>query len=252
MPFSVIHRYWFDKNKATGQYRKTGTVLLCLKPTLKEAEDMVEAAYSGRFMSGRDKVEIYNEQGAKVAEWEVDFMPQFEAIQGMVKTYPSSSGSGSYTAQVNTTGIVSCQCMAWTRGFKKMSHPGSATPYRHCKHTDALASDLGIETEVKGQYIFRIDPKIAKAKQKFSAPAAKTPTGPQEKFMLLVKDYEDAIAIMAALEPSEMYQAAAAVEMAKFKVESAILVLEQMGINADVSAAAAINARLEAIAGARG
>jgi hypothetical protein len=245
MPYSVIHRYGFDKDKATGRYRKTGTVLLCLKDTLPEAEAMVLAAYAGRFMAGRDLVQIYNEQGISIKEWEVDFMPQFEAMPGMVKHYPSSSGSGTYTAQINTTGVVSCNCMAWTRGFKKMSHPGSTTPYRHCKHTDALTNQLGVETEIKGQYIFRIDPKIAKAKQKFSVPAAKA-TGPQEKFMLLIKDYEDAIGIMAALEPSEMYQAAAAVEMTKFKVESYLILLEQHGIDMTPQFKAA-EAKLEAL-----
>jgi hypothetical protein len=244
MPYSVYHHYTWDAG------RKKGTVLLCFKPTLKEARDFIQDAYRGRFMTGRERVCIHDDTGFIQESYEVDYMAQFEAMPGMKKSYPSSSGSGSYTAQVNTTGIVSCGCMAWTRGFKKMAHPLSGAPYRHCKHTDALAQQLGFSVEVKGQYLFMIDPKIAKAKQKFSVPAAVKATGPQEKFMLMVREYEEAIAIMAALEPSEMYQAAAAVEMAKFKVESAILVLEQMGIGNipgfDVSA---INAKLDGVIG---
>lgn len=226
MPYFLYHHYFWENRK------KEGKVLIAIKDTLPQAEALLAALYQNRLMPGRDYARIYDEHGTQIVSWEVDYMAQFEAVPGMTISTPSSSNpKKSYITQLNTTGIVSCGCRAWTMGWKKMNHPGSLEPYRHCTHTDELIRRFNLNVEVKGQYLMQIDPKVAAAKKKFAAKPAQKPTGPQEKFALLVQEYEEAINIMAALEPDQMYQAAAAVEAAKFKVESYLLLLEQHGID---------------------
>jgi hypothetical protein len=240
MAYSIQHHYQWEGGK------KKGVVLIGLTDTLEEAEQTVWQLYEGRAKKGEDLVAIHDETGKAVKVWEVQYQPMLIAKAGMVRAYPSSSNPNkSYTAQVNTNGVVSCPCPAWTKGFKKMSHTGSPIPYRHCKHTDMLEDDLGFETEIKGQYLLMIDPKIAAAKVKYATKAGKA-TGPQAKFAVLVKEYEEAIAVMAALDPAEMYQAAAAVEVAKFRVEAFMVLLEQHGIDGNDQFMAA-EAKLEEV-----
>lgn len=217
MPFSVQHHYKYEAG------RKEGSVLIAVKQTLKEAVETVQTLYHGRGMPGRDFVTITGDGGAEYLRMEVDYMAQFEAVEGQQWHFSSSSGSGTYTTQVNTTGILSCNCKGWA--IKK------ANKARSCKHTDEVCRTQNIQVEVKGQYYFVVDKTILNAKGKFVPSDLSKATGPQAKFAILVKDYEDAIAIMAALDPKDMYQAAAAVEMAKFKVESYMLLLEEHGID---------------------
>jgi hypothetical protein len=170
---------------------------------------------------------VQDETGKELFRLEVDYMPMYEVLDGMTVTARSKSNPGkTYTAQVNTNGILSCQCPAWTKGFKKMDHHGHSQPYRHCTHTDQLKGKYGFETKMEGQYLLRVDPKIKAAKSRFAGA-----TGPAQKFAILVKEYEEAIAVMAALDPNEMYQAAAMVEQAKFKVECYMALLETHGID---------------------
>lgn len=160
-------------------------------------------------------------------------MAQFEPIPGMVWKFPSSSGSAVHTTQVNSTGIVSCGCPAWTKGFKKMEHFGSPIPYRHCKHTTDVIARQGLDVEVKGQYLFIVDQRLKQAKQKFApkGPIKAVPTTPQEKFAMFIQEYEDAIAYMATLEPNQMMNAVERVQTAQFKVEGYLLLLEDKGID---------------------
>jgi hypothetical protein len=219
--FAVQHHYKYDAG------RKLGSVLIALRQDKSSAIQLADQLYANSKMPGRDWVTVTDEAGAVVHRIEVDYMAQFEALPGMSKDYPSKSNpKKSYKAQVNTTGIVSCNCVAWAMGWKRNPHPGTPEPYRHCKHTDDLIRSKNVQVEVNGQYMMRIDPKIKAAKGKFAGA-----TGPAQKFAILVREYEEAISIMAALEPGEMYQAAAAVEMAKFKVEAYMALLEVHGID---------------------
>jgi hypothetical protein len=247
MPYAVQHRYYFDKDKATGKYRKEATVLIAVKATVEEARHCIATAYADRFMSGRDWVEIVNEQGVVIERTGVDYMAQFEALPGKVWEFPSSSNpKKKYKTQINTTGILSCNCTAWAMGWKKMTHPLAPTPYRHCGHTDTIVRQEKLKVEINGQYLFLLNESLLKAKQKFGTSDLSKATGPQAKFALLIKDYEEAIATMAALDPNQMYQAAAAVEMAKFRVESYMILLEEHGIDGNPAFMAA-EARLNAV-----
>lgn len=212
MPYSVQHNYFYEAK------RKQGSVLLCLKDGLTEAIAWVEAQYKGRERPDRDWVTVHDETGKEVYRLEVDYMAQFEAVPGKQWHFSSSSGSGTYTTQINTTGILSCNCKGWA--IKK---PGKA---RSCKHTDEVKFKQGLKLEAKGQYWFVVNEAVKAAKSKFAGA-----TGPAQKFAVLVQEYEEAIAIMAALDPKDMYQAAVAVETAKFKVEAYMLLLEEHGID---------------------
>src|SRR4051812_42801324 len=155
MAYSIYHHYTYEAG------RKKGSVLLGIKGSLNDAEAWVLAQYAGRFMTGRDYVAVHDEAGTEIIKWEVDYMAQFEAMPGMRWTFASSSGSGIYTTQVNTTGILSCNCKGWT--MRKKDQP------RHCKHTDEVARTQGLKLEERGQYLFLVNESLNKAKQKFAA-----------------------------------------------------------------------------------
>lgn len=128
--------------------------------------------------------------------------------------FPSSSGGKDYTVQLNTTGIISCNCKGWTM------YKGRP---RSCKHTDRVIRSEGLLVQPNGQYFFVVDQRLAQAKQVM----ARTP---QEKFSLLLAEYEAAVNYMASLPPNQILAAAAKAEEAKFKLDAYILMLEAQGI----------------------
>jgi hypothetical protein len=205
--FSVYHRDKFS------QY------LLQIFDTRDEAERFVKRQYAGRFMPGRDYVYICDEQGVQVNGWEVDYMAQFEAVKTW--SFGSRSSGKTWTTQLNSrpAGLLSCNCPGWT--FKKKDKA------RWCKHTTAVAQQEGYQLQEVGQYLYIVDQRVLAAKQKYAGIA----TTPQQKFMALIAEYEDAIARMSQLDPGDMLRLAPEVETCKFKVESYMLLLEQHGIN---------------------
>lgn len=204
-------------------------ILLCLKDTLLEAEAFVAEKYAGRFVSGKDKVVIQDEDGKTVKEWEVAWMPQFDAVPGKVWTFPSHSNPrNSYTTQINTTGIISCNCRAWAMGWKRMSHPLAPAPYRHCAHSDEVVSDEDLQVEISGPYMFISDKRLAAAKAGIKHAAKSL----QDKFHGFLADYEQAKAALVALEPSDkrFIDACVVLQKAKFVLEACMAAMEGQGL----------------------
>lgn len=204
---------------------KYGNFQVASFETYEECIAWVSASYGRRFWpdTSRDKLHIANSEGTYVKSYQVDYMAQFEAVKTW--TFPSSSSSKLYTTQLNKVGILSCNCPGWT--FKRPGKP------RHCKHTQRVERNEGLDLEARGQYMWVRDARFEQAKRKFApAPQVKVrETSPQAIFAKLVSEYEQAIERLAALDPAQMLAALPAVETAKFKVEAYMVLLEEKGID---------------------
>jgi hypothetical protein len=196
--------------------RKGQSVLMKLFKTEAEAVDWVNDSYADRFREQRDRdtvqvVQAIGELNRIVQTWSVDYMPVFDAVKTW--SFKSSSGSGSYVTQINGTGILSCNCRGWT--FKK---PGKA---RWCKHTTEVIHREGLKVIENGDYLFIDDQKLKAAKKKYSATST---------FMNLVEAYESVINRMARMDPKNWVKIADEVEVAKFKVETYMELLENKDV----------------------
>jgi hypothetical protein len=207
--------------------------LLKLFDDVNEAKSWVKANYGDRLWPAgdRDTVYLLDEDGNYIDSWKVDWMPVFDAVKSW--NFRSSSGSGQYRTQLNATGLLSCNCRGWT--FKKQGKP------RSCKHTTEVAENEGYRLKVIGDYLFVEDKALKTAKSKFSGAST-----PEQKFMQLIAEYENAIERMAKLEPKDMLLMAEEVEICKFKVDSYLLLLEDKGVDG-MAAYDAAQAKLGAI-----
>jgi hypothetical protein len=205
------------------------TVLIKVCQTEDEAREYLDLNYKHRRIEEHvkgDYVYIAKEPSGPVVRWKVKYMPQFEALKSW--KFRSSSGSGVYETRLTKTGILSCDCRGWT--FKKAGKP------RSCKHTDEVIRDENLTVSAVGQYWMVDDKKLSAAKQKYGNLPKTTP---QQKFLQLVAEYESAVTRMAALDPKDMFDMLEEVELAKFKVESYMVLLDQKGIDGMVQYEAA-------------
>jgi hypothetical protein len=206
-----VYAIYHEDNKP-----KKHRYLLKMVDTHQEADSWIVNAYEGRFRpeGDRDTVWIVNAAGQDIGCYKVDYMPVFDAV----KTWKtkSSSGSGSYITQLNSTGLFSCQCKGWT--FKRPDKP------RECKHIKEIVIREGYQTVVQGDYIFLVDKKLQAAKRQFAGAKAQTP---QDKFLAMVADYEAAIDRISKLDTSAMLAQLEGVQILKFKVDAYLTILEQ-------------------------
>lgn len=197
---------------------KHGKTLLVMKASYDEAAAYVVKAYKGRFMNDRDRVEIHNHEDQALISWGVDYGMSLEPVKKW-KSDPRESRSGAtYITQLNSNGIMSCQCSGWV--FKKKNKA------RICKHIKDIAADEGYSLVEQGQYFFVDDKRLKAAKNRWGGAST-----PEQKFALLVKEYEAVIARMAQLDPADMWELAEEVQVAKFKVEAYMTQLETLGID---------------------
>lgn len=197
------------------------TVLIKICETEAEAQEYLDVNYRHRRIEEHEKgdyVLIGKEPNDTVLKWKVKYMPQFEALKSW--KFPSDSSSKVYETRLTKTGILSCDCRGWT--FKKAGKP------RSCKHTDQVIRDENLNVKAVGQYWIVDDQKLSAAKKKYGNLPKTTP---QQKFLQLVAEYESIVAKMAALDPKQMFDMLEEVEMAKFKVESYMVLLDQKGID---------------------
>lgn len=164
-------------------------------------------------------------------------MAQFVAVKTWGPFPSSSPKRPPYTVQLNTTGIISCNCKGWAIR-KKDKYTGEGL-VRECQHTKLVIAQEGLRIRNRGQYQFLVDQKLAQATKKYAAATPITEIAkkvvqtrtPQETFAILIAEYETALDVMAKLDPADMIQAAPAVDRARFKVEAYMLLLEQKGID---------------------
>ena len=80
-------------------------------------------------------------------------------------SFPSSSGTGQYTATIADDGKLLCNCKGWTmkRGTKA----------RHCKHTKQIAAESGRAVLDRGEFVYLAD--VATERPSTAAPTLTNP-----------------------------------------------------------------------------